>query len=262
MNSSASAHWSTTAAYGVLFLFVLVAILLAGRMVRAGGASRRRKAARQKALGLLRAERPSDVDRWFGEDWEWAYRHVGTPEALGMADALARLNDGSVKRPDAADGDDPDQLDLAASAADRSGPWWIWAMIAFGFGVSAVAIAADTSLGGMRHFATLMMALLCAVAAHSAYTSVGHRNEAPEQGPAIEPLPQVDTAHWPATPAAERSAAAVEAMLASIGDDPAKFDQLCEQLIDGIASCHNEFESDSHDRGNTTLASKNEGRTL
>lgn len=73
-------------------LGLLPFVVLVGRwLFRRAGVYLRQREARTEAVHLLRTERPNHDERWSWQDWEWAYRRVSTPEALGYAEFCRKL---------------------------------------------------------------------------------------------------------------------------------------------------------------------------
>lgn len=92
MSTVSELEFSTVLAVVVGPPLVLIALFAVRRGARSTAAHWRRRSAQSNALRILRGHRPSADERWWPRDWAWAYRTVGTPEALRLAATWERLS--------------------------------------------------------------------------------------------------------------------------------------------------------------------------
>lgn len=196
MRSFWDVDWSVVFVYGVLPPFVVVGALLLWKLARVAIAYQRRKSAHRMAARLLRVHRPSVDDRWGSRDWEWAYRKVGTPEALDMADTAIGLPKislaawSAVRAASIGQPAPPARRRNPPSTSVERGPWWHWGIVGVLFLAGGIQWIVDPPVSGPGYIVALVMLGIAATASQKARTQFRQRQVVVhDRGPEIEQIP-------------------------------------------------------------------------
>lgn len=166
----------------------LAVVLAASWLVR----HQRRWSARRRAVRVLQGHRPSADGRWWPRDWAWAYRTVGTPEALEMAATIGdtpRMSPRSATLIAALDGSAAPvpRQHVRVERGGRTRPRI--PILGAAFGISAFALISDPSLGAPRYVVAFFMLALCVSATHTALTERQPHGARRDTAPETERLP-------------------------------------------------------------------------